>query len=172
MAGVASVAAVALAAVFGWAALAKSVRYRPTVSAFRDLGLPAPRPLALAAPASELLIAGALLSRPDIGGLLALATLAVFTAVVVRAVARGATTGCGCFGSRRDLPVSGADVVRNGLLAALAVLATGTRRLVRPGPGALAAMVVVVVAGVALQAMARRRLGRPTPVPPPGRGRA
>ncbi len=158
--GVGTVAAVILAAVFSWAAVAKGARRRDTVAAFTGLGIPAPAVLAVAVPVAELAIAVLLVVRPQIGGALALAMLAAFTLAIVGALRRGVDTGCGCFGSRRDAPVNPSDVVRNALLAAFAVLATGARRLVAPSAGdVLAGLAAVVVAGAVL-GVAQRRLIR------------
>src|SRR6202011_1553227 len=106
-------------------------------------------------------VAGVLLVRPDVGGALALAALAAFTLVVVRGVLRGVTAGCGCFGSRRVEPVTPLDVARNGLLAALAAIATGTAHLVRPGAGSIAAVSAAVVGGSVALGVARTRLRGP-----------
>lgn len=163
MSGAASIAAVGLAVVFAWAAVAKAVRHRSTVDAFVALGLPAASALAVAVPAVEVGLAGLLVVRPEVGGALALALLAAFTLVVIRGVMRGTSSGCGCFGARRVEPVGPADVVRNGLLAGLAALATGTRTLVRPSPASVAVMLASGGAGLAIQAGARRRLGEPSP---------
>jgi hypothetical protein len=160
MAGAATVCAVILAAVFGWAALAKALRHRPTTVAFAELGLPAPGVLATAVPAGEALVALTLLLRPAVGAALALAALAAFSLVIVRALGRGTAGGCGCFGSRRVEPVSPADVVRNGLLAGFAAVGTGTTRLVMPGGAAVVGVVVAVVAAAAIQRQAQRRLGQ------------
>jgi len=157
---VGSVAAVVLAAVFAFAAVAKAMRRRETVAAFEGLGLPAPGVLAAVVPAAELVIALTLLARPQIGAALALAALAAFTSVIVRALRRGVDTGCGCFGSRHNAPVNPSDVVRNGLLAAFAVLATGSHRLVAPTAGdVLVGLALVILAG-ALLGVAQRRLVR------------
>jgi len=159
--GAASLAAVLVALVFAWAALAKAVRHGATVVAFSALGLPAPGVLATAVPIGELGVAATLVIRPDIGAALALAALAAFTLVVVRAVLAGSTAGCGCFGSARADPVSPADVVRNGLLAAFAAVATGTRSLHRPGPGALAGVAAGVLVAVGVMVLFSTRLRRP-----------
>ncbi|HEY2430348.1 MAG TPA: MauE/DoxX family redox-associated membrane protein [Acidimicrobiales bacterium] len=161
MAGAATACAVVLAVVFGWAAVAKAVRHRPTVAAFTELGLPAPTFLSVAVPAAEAAVAIILVLRPAIGGALALAALAAFTLVVVRALTRGGSAGCGCFGSRRIEPVSPSDVVRNGLLAAFAAVATGATHPVRPGLVGGGAVLGGVIAAGALQRLAHRRLGPP-----------
>ena len=159
MTAAASISAVALAAVFAWAAVAKVVDQRQVVGAFAGLGLPAPRFLAVAVPIAEALVVAALLLRPDVGGAVALAALAVFTLVIVRALSTRSPAGCGCFGSHRVEPVSPADVVRNGLLAGFAVIATGAHHLVAPSAAALVVMVAVAMVAVAAQGVARRRLG-------------
>jgi hypothetical protein len=159
-AGVGSVAAVVLAAVFAFAAVAKAVRHRETIEAFAGLGVPAPGLLAVVVPVVELGIAAALLARPQVGAALALAALAGFTFVVVRALGRGVETGCGCFGSRHSAPVNPSDVVRNGLLAAFAVLATGATRLVAPTAGDVLLGAALVILAGALLGVAQRRLVR------------
>jgi hypothetical protein len=160
MNGAATIAAFLLAAVFAWAAIAKAVRYRVTVEAFGALGVWWPAVSAVAVPIGELAVAAVLLVRPEVGAALALAALAAFTLVVVRGVVQGTTAGCGCFGSRRVDPVGPADVIRNGLLAAFAAVATATRRPVAPGAVAWVAMLAAVVAAALVQREAARRLGR------------
>ncbi len=160
MTGVASAAAVLLAAVFVWAALSKLLRPAATGAAFAGLGLPRPGVLAVAVPVGEIGVAALLVVRPQVGGALALAALAGFSLVVVRAVMRGTRTGCGCFGSRRDDPVSPVDVVRNGLLAAFALVATGTHRLVAPGLAGVAGVAAGVVVASGVMAVASHQLRR------------
>jgi len=156
-AGVGTVVAVVLAAVWAWAAVAKAVRHAETVEAFASLELPAPHALAIAVPAVELATAAALLARPAVGAAVSLVLLAALTTVVVRALYRGIETGCGCFGSRRSDRVDSADVVRNGVLAALAVLATAAPRLVAPSAVDVVVAALVVVAGGAVLGVAQRR---------------
>ena len=76
-------------------------------------------------PAAELVVAIGLVTwwSPVPGGV-ALALLAAFTVVLVRAQARHVP--CLCFGAARlDATVGPSSVVRNGVLAALSVLAIG-----------------------------------------------
>jgi len=160
VAGAATVCACLLAAVFVWAAGAKLVAHRATVLGFDALGVPAPAVAAVAVPVVEFLVAAALVASPAVGGALALALLAAFTLVVIRAVVTGNRAGCACFGSRRVEPVSPADVVRNGLLAAFAAVATGTGRLVRPGAVSIGAVTAGVVVGGAVWRVAQRRLAQ------------
>jgi uncharacterized membrane protein YphA (DoxX/SURF4 family) len=121
VAGLGYAATVLLAAVFVVAGLAKLVRPRRTATSFALLGLPAPRALALVVPLLELLVAATLLAAPDIGGVAALVALAFFTTLIVAKLARGERVPCGCFGAARPAPLTRADVVRNVLLAGLAV---------------------------------------------------
>ena len=103
-------------------------------------------------PATELLVAVALVSWwSEVPGIAAVILLAVFTVVLVRAEAR--RVPCLCFGaSKLDTPVGPAGVVRNGVLAALAVLAIGSPS--DAGAGATLAAVVIfgAVAIVAVRA--------------------
>jgi hypothetical protein len=161
--GAASIAAVALAVVFAWAALAQMAARRRVSVAFAALRLPAPGTLAVAVPVAELGISVALIARPDVGGALALAALAAFTLVIVRALSATPDAPCGCFGSHRVEPVAPSDVVRNGILAGFAAVATGTSHLVWPGAASMAAMVVAVGAGGLVQLMARRIIGPARP---------
>jgi hypothetical protein len=157
MAGAASLCACLLAAVFAWAAGAKLVAHRATESAFAAMGVPAPGPVAVTVPVAELVVALLLVARPDLGAALALALIAGFTLVVVRAVLAGSRAGCACFGSHRVEPVGPADVVRNGVLAAFAAVATGTGRLVRPGLVAVVAVVAALVVVGLVWRVAERR---------------
>ena len=164
-AGLGTVMAVASAAVWALAALGKALHRGETSEAFAGLGLRGAPALAVAVPAAELATAALLLWRPQIGGVVGLALLAVFTGVIVRALARGVDTGCGCFGSRRPSPLGPADVVRNALLAAFAVLATGARRLTAPSAGDVVVGIVLVFVAATVLGIAQRRLV-------PGRTRA
>ncbi|MBW3615212.1 MAG: methylamine utilization protein MauE [Actinobacteria bacterium] len=129
MQDVGRVAALALAGLLAWAAVAKLRRRRPTAESFLALGLPQPRALALAVPLVEAAVAAGLVLRPRVGAWPALALLVAFSAVIVRALAAGAGVPCACFGSTTERPVSARELVRNAVLAAFAVLATGA------GPG-------------------------------------
>lgn len=57
---------------------------------------------------------------PAAGGIL----LVAFSLVVIRELAQGRRPRCACFGSWSTTPLSGRTVVRNGLLIALAVIAS------------------------------------------------
>jgi hypothetical protein len=101
-------------------------------------------------PATELLVGVALVAWwSAVPGIVAVVLLALFTIVLVRAEAR--RVPCLCFGaSKLDTPVGPAGIVRNGVLAALAVLAiaspTGASAVATIGAvaafGAIAALAV------------------------------
>jgi hypothetical protein len=76
-------------------------------------------------PAVEIVVAIALVAVwSAVPGIVALLLLALFTGVLLRAQARHVP--CACFGAgAADAPVGPGSIVRNGVLAALAVLATG-----------------------------------------------
>ena len=118
---VAVIAAAVLALVFVRAGVAKINRQAATATAFEAMSLPAPRALARAVPVLELALAVVLVASPRAGGVLALVLIAVFSAVLVRAV--GTDTGCGCFGAAHTHPVSRVDLLRNAVLAGLAFVA-------------------------------------------------
>jgi len=116
-------AALALAAIFAWAGAAKLRSADVTERTFRAFGLAAPRTLARTIPLVELGLAAGLVVVPGWAAAVALAVLAAFTTVLVRAMRAGVDVGCGCFGTSRREPVSFVELVRNGLLAVLAVAA-------------------------------------------------
>ena len=140
------------------AGVAKGVRPRDTDAGFAALGVPAPEAAARAVPATELVLAVLLLAYPRPGGVAALALLVIFSVLLGGAVRRGVTTGCNCFGAARVEPVSRVDVVRNGLLALLAVAALGAPSPTVPHPVAAVVALAGVAAGAwALRAARRRR---------------
>lgn len=160
MSEMAAPAALLLAGVFAWAALAKVGAPGATALGLRRLGLPVPRVLAAILPAAEAGLAVLLVLSPRAGGLTALLLLAVF-AVVLAAGARRGSGGCACFGGAgADTPASTA-LLRNGLLAVAAVVAAAppTGRLGLPGMLATGAAAVLGVVGLALWDL-RARTGR------------
>jgi len=76
-------------------------------------------------PGVEIVVAVALVAAwSPVPGLIALILFAIFTGILLRAQARHVP--CACFGAgATDAPVGPASIVRNGVLAALAVLAIG-----------------------------------------------
>ena len=125
MSGVEAAAAIAIAAVLAVAAVAKWRDRSGTVSSFAQLHLPAPRAMAWLVPAAEVAVAALVLAVPAVAGWAAVALLAAFTAVLGRAVSSGLDVPCACFGAARQEAVSHVELVRNVLLIALAVVATG-----------------------------------------------
>lgn len=155
-----TVAAWLLAGVFAWAGAAKARRPLDTAAALRRLGLPAARPLAVAVPGVELGLALVLVVRPAAGGVAALVLLAAFSAVIGRAVRLQLDVGCGCFGSARNGPVSGVELLRNGLLAVLALAALAAPAPVTPDLPALVTATSAAVVGLVVLALVEvRRAG-------------
>jgi uncharacterized membrane protein YphA (DoxX/SURF4 family) len=155
---------IVLAAVFAWAGAAKAVDRRATARSFRALGLPGEVVLTTGVPVAELLLAAGLVLAPAAAAPVALGLLTAFTVVLGRALRDGVAVGCGCFGTARRGAVSGRDLARNGVLAALALVVAVT------GGTEAAAVVAVVVgalAGLAVRPRRRSRVGRRAP-PVPG----
>lgn len=151
-------AAVVLAVTFAWAGAAKLGRPATTAAGFADLGLGWPRALARAVPGVELLLAVALLSVPGLGAIVALGLLAGFSGVLVRALRRGLPVRCACFGRAGGAQLSAVDLVRNGLLAALAALAVAAGlEPHRPALGAAAVVSAAVIAAASVLFVLRRR---------------
>ncbi len=152
-ASVALAARVVLAGTLVVSAVAK-LRSRPEVQ--RQIGLLTSDRLGAFAgpglPGVELTVAVALVVWwSPIPGLVALAMLALFTVVLVRAQARHVP--CACFGAgRSDSPPGPAAVVRNGVLAALAVLAIGSPDGADLGPTLVWGAVFAVVTAAAVRA--------------------
>ncbi|MGF1596272.1 MAG: MauE/DoxX family redox-associated membrane protein [Acidimicrobiales bacterium] len=157
--GVASTMAVGLAAVFAFAALTKAIAPTVTGDDFAALQLPAPRLLARLVPGVELAVAVVLVARPRLGAVLALCLLTAFTAVIVRTVRAGLEVSCGCLGSMGERPVSVDAVVRNALLAVMALVAVTAPALTVPGLAAMAIFVgFSLVAAVVVQLTALREI--------------
>ena len=141
-------AAGVLAAPFAWAGAAKIGQPADTEDGFRSLGLGLAPALARGGPALELLLAVALLAAPRVGGVVALALLAAFSAVIMRALRGGGEVRCACFGQAGGRLLSGAELVRNGLLGVLAALAIAAGLEPRvPSVAAASLMASAVLAG-------------------------
>ena len=125
---VTTVARVALALVFGAAAVGKLVDRRGTVAAAEDLGVPAGMagPVAGLLPVAELAVAVALAGAwgPSavVGAAAGLFLLALMTCLVVLNLRQGRRPPCHCFGRVDDAPIGTGTVVRNLALMALAVV--------------------------------------------------
>jgi len=160
VAGFSYLCGLVLAATFIRAASLKLARPEATAETFTGLGLAAPRALARAVPAVELAAAVALLAQPRAGGIVALALLGAFSAVLGSALRRGSPVPCACFGATSSDPVGPADLVRNLLLAALAAGAVTAPGPGWPGPGAVVALGAFVALGAVAIRTTRRRTTR------------
>lgn len=139
-----SATALLLAVLFAWAGVAKALRPAATASGFARLRVPAARAAARMVPLGELGLAVLLLARPRAGALAVLLALAAFSAVLARAMARGATRGCACFGPGGEPGPLSTALVRNALLATAALAAAAGE----PGPASLPALTGVSAAAV------------------------
>lgn len=158
MIGIASLAALTLAGVLVWAAVAKFRRPAATTTEFRQLGLPAPAVLARAVPAIELGVAVLLILRPAWGGIAAFAMLAGFTTLLVGLVRSGRVVSCGCFGSSSTEPVTEVEIARNVVLLALAALAATITVVTRPDlPQTVLFTTGLVLGAVGVQLLSLRR---------------
>lgn len=103
-------------------------------------------------PAVEILVALGLVAWwSPVPGVVSVILLALFTAVVVRAAARHVP--CVCFGAPSlDAPTGATAVVRNGVLAVLAVFAVGDPSGAPFGATLATAVVLGTVAGLAVRA--------------------
>lgn len=147
-----------LAATFARAVAGKWRDHDTTARAFSGLGLPRPSVLAAAVPATEAALAVGLVTRPRPAAAVSLAVLAAFTGVIVRAVRARSSAACGCFGSSASRPVSAVDVVRNLLLAGLAVAALAASQPAVPGLDAVVLVTVSSMIGLVVLSSLRLRL--------------
>jgi hypothetical protein len=162
MADVSFAAALVLALVFGWSAFAKARAVGATAASFRGLGLPSSRALTKAVVLAEGATAAVLVLRPAAGAWIALALLLAFSVVIGRAVARRVDVACACFGSTSTRPVSTIELLRNGGLAALAIVATGSPTGLASRatlPALVCVTVLTALARVVLALLELRKLG-------------
>jgi hypothetical protein len=155
----AKVAALATSAILLWAALEKARDLSPTAATIRRLGVPGSlaRPTAFLVTAAELVVAVAILFRPDTflaqAGIVALAGLFALAGWI--AWRRGEAIPCNCFGAgSKDL---GASQMLAFLpwLAAAGVLRLGASR--PTAAAAAAAFAVISLFLAAVQAFAVRK---------------
>ena len=125
------VARLALAAVFAVAGLTKLADAKGGRAAMRGFGLPErlANPAAVLLPIAELAVAVLLIpvATAWYGALWALALLLAFVAGIAWNLAQGKAPDCHCFGQLHSEPVGPSTLIRNGVLAAIAlfVVATG-----------------------------------------------
>jgi hypothetical protein len=128
--------------------------FHRTLRDFRLAGDRAARRLAPTVVALEAAVVVLVVASPGTavaGNLLALALLAVFTAVLANARAHGSTVGCNCFGSSPQ-PLSWYDVARNVVLMIAIgswLLGGGTASDI-PAPATAASVVLACAAAVLL----------------------
>jgi thiol-disulfide isomerase/thioredoxin/uncharacterized membrane protein YphA (DoxX/SURF4 family) len=123
---VADLARALLAVVFTVAAVAKLLDLPASTRTMVGFGVP-PRFSRIAGtglPFAELATAVALVIEPSArwGGIAALALLLVFIAGISNSLAHGSTPDCNCFGQIAAEPISSRTIIRNAILAAIAVL--------------------------------------------------
>jgi peroxiredoxin/uncharacterized membrane protein YphA (DoxX/SURF4 family) len=115
-----------LVAVFTIAGLAKARDRAGTRTALADFGAPVVAIPAVSGllPATELAVAGCLLvdGAARAGAVGALLLLAVFSAAIAIALARGRTPDCHCFGQVHPAPIGAGTLVRNALLGVVATV--------------------------------------------------
>ena len=134
MSTVALAARMVLAVVFLTAGVGKLMDLPGSRQAMRDFGVP--RPLAdlggVLLPLAELGTVAALVIRPSAqwGAVAAVLLLLGFMAGIANALRVGITPDCHCFGQIHSAPAGRGTLIRNGVLAAIGVLAIVT------GPGA------------------------------------
>jgi hypothetical protein len=166
---IARIVAIVLAAIFGWAAIAKVLRPKDWTTALAGYGLDVRVKMtaAVLVPAAEAAAAILLITAHAIGAAFALALVAGFSLAVLRARSvRGSRLPCGCFGASkvrdyREL------LARNAVLGALAGVVLVSQRLeslelATPGigdilPVALAAGGLIVALWAARQVMVSLR---------------
>jgi Methylamine utilisation protein MauE len=150
------VARLTLASAFALSAGTKLARRAAFTGSLAEFGVPAPGLVAWFLPPVEGGLAVALVVLPHQAwpAFASIAVLALFTGAVVANLAGGRETPCPCFAASGGRPVSAATVVRNGLLLAFAVLATGPVNGASAGPA-----LVLTAVSVPATLTALRRFG-------------
>jgi hypothetical protein len=155
--GLPTLAAWLLAAIFAAAATTKLRDPAATARGFAALGVPRPWLAARLTPAAEVVVAGGLVIAPAVGGGVALAVLVFFSTFLAGRLRHGVRVPCGCFGASARHPLSGADLLRNGLLALAAVVALGDARPRAPSVTATVLAAAGSAAGAGVVRLARVR---------------
>jgi thiol-disulfide isomerase/thioredoxin/uncharacterized membrane protein YphA (DoxX/SURF4 family) len=130
-----------LAGVFVVSGVAKLLDLAGSQKAMREFGLPEPlaRIAGIGLPIAELAVAVLLLpaATAPYAGWAAFLLLAAFIAGISYNLARGNTPDCHCFGQLQSEPIGPATLIRNGVLAALALFVGIAGFAYGPGPGLL-----------------------------------
>jgi hypothetical protein len=149
---------IVLAGVLAVAAVVKVADRRALPGRLRAMAVPAPWDARLAAglPVIELLVAIALVGAPrsPLPALAALVLLGAFTVFLVATVRRGVP--CPCFGTVRTARAASgsAAIIRNGVLMALSVVATGSIDGARTGGTTAVAVAAAATAALAMTRVA------------------
>jgi hypothetical protein len=118
-----AIAAVGLGAIFVVAGAAKLALGAAWPAQARAMG--APMPIATVVPGVELVIGATLIARiaMPLPALAAIVLLVSFSVLIARQLVDGRHPPCACFGAWSHRPLSGAHLVRNAVLVAVAVVA-------------------------------------------------
>lgn len=159
------VARLLVAAVFGWAGLAKLLNLAGTRRAVAEFGAPDQwvRVAGVVLPVVELGVAVAVLLpwTAVAAGLVALGLLVVFSVRVAWLLRAGKRPVCACFGAGSGA-IGGRTLVRNGVLVALVLVATIGANDALPVEYAVGSAVAVALGTVQVwQGLELRRLRRP-----------
>lgn len=116
-------AAVCLGAVFVIAGATKVALGAAWPAQARAMG--APMPIATIVPAVELVVGAALVTRiaMPVPALVAIGLLVAFSVLIARQLVDGRHPPCACFGAWSHRPLSGAHLVRNGVMILVAIVA-------------------------------------------------
>lgn len=143
--GIGYAAAVATAAIFAVAAIAKLRDVVATEREFSALGVPRPAFFARFVPIAELSIVVLLLIVPPAGAIAALVSLAFFTTFLIGRLRAGVRAPCACFGSARARPISAMNIVRNIALMSLAAASLMTEQPSRVSLGDAASVLGAIL---------------------------
>lgn len=160
--GIGYLAALILAGVFAFSAVAKLRDPSASRRALRAARVPGSAVIALAVPVVELSVAAALLVRPDVGAVAAIVVLAVFTGFIAYLLVKRIDVSCGCFGANATESVSSVDIVRNTFLlfAAFVALQAGAPVAVALEEVVLASTTLAIVVVVLAAMTTRNKLGQ------------
>ncbi|WP_157979609.1 MauE/DoxX family redox-associated membrane protein [Kribbella monticola] len=141
-----------LTAVFGWAAIAKLRGFATFRQSVRTLGLLPNRYAGVVATGIVATESGCALAVPlsaAVGLIACLCLLTLFCVGIVVLLMRGVSANCACFGAT-GAPLGRKHLVRNGLLAAIALGGLLTNTAGDPHPGGVLTAVFAGLIGAAL----------------------